>query len=57
MAEATLRQKKARIAKLKRSIAFWELPHVQEKIGPIPADRARRILRDAEAGLSTKGAR
>ena len=57
MAEATLRQKKARIAKLKRSIEFWERPDVQAKIGTIPADRARRILRNAEAGLSMKGAR
>lgn len=58
MAEVTLRQMKARIYKLQDSIEFWERPEVVAQIGPIPADRARRRLRDAEAALtSRKGAK
>lgn len=47
------RRLEAVIATAKRNIAIWDKAHADGLMGPIPADRLRRRLRDHEARLAT----
>ena len=59
MAELSAKRRlEAVIATAKKNIAIWEKAHADGLMGPLPADRLRRRLREHEARLATmKGAK